>query len=182
MAPGPGPHFITGPVYVRGAAPGDMLQVDILDVQVPPGLGLRLDPAAARHAARTSSPSTRRSTRDIDRAAQRLHDALGHGTPARSLLRHHRHRAAAGLGPLRIAGAARFRRQHGQQGAARPAPRSICRSSTRARCSSPATATACRATARSASPRWRPASPAPSGSPCARTWRSTGRSPRAPPT
>jgi acetamidase/formamidase len=28
---GPGPHFITGPVYVRGAKPGDTLQVDILD-------------------------------------------------------------------------------------------------------------------------------------------------------
>jgi acetamidase/formamidase len=30
---GPGPHFITGPVYVRGAKPGDTLQVDILDVR-----------------------------------------------------------------------------------------------------------------------------------------------------
>jgi acetamidase/formamidase len=28
---GPGPHFITGPVFVRGALPGDTLQVDILD-------------------------------------------------------------------------------------------------------------------------------------------------------
>ncbi len=28
---GPGPHFMTGPVFVRGAAPGDMLQVDILE-------------------------------------------------------------------------------------------------------------------------------------------------------
>jgi acetamidase/formamidase len=28
---GPGPHFITGPVYVRGAQPGDTLQVDILE-------------------------------------------------------------------------------------------------------------------------------------------------------
>jgi acetamidase/formamidase len=31
LPPGPGPHFITGPVYVRGALPGDTLQVDILD-------------------------------------------------------------------------------------------------------------------------------------------------------
>ena len=30
LPPGPGPHFITGPVYVRGAAPGDVLQVDIM--------------------------------------------------------------------------------------------------------------------------------------------------------
>lgn len=29
---GPGPHVLTGPVAVRGAKPGDVLQVDILDV------------------------------------------------------------------------------------------------------------------------------------------------------
>ena len=28
---GPGPHFISGPVFVRGAHPGDTLQVDILE-------------------------------------------------------------------------------------------------------------------------------------------------------
>jgi acetamidase/formamidase len=32
---GPGPHFVTGPVYVRGAAPGDVLQVDILEHSFP---------------------------------------------------------------------------------------------------------------------------------------------------
>jgi acetamidase/formamidase len=31
---GPGPHFITGPVYVRGAQAGDALQIDILDVKI----------------------------------------------------------------------------------------------------------------------------------------------------
>jgi acetamidase/formamidase len=30
---GPGPHFVTGPVHVEGAEPGDMLQVDILDLK-----------------------------------------------------------------------------------------------------------------------------------------------------
>ncbi|WP_428532232.1 acetamidase/formamidase family protein [Rhodopila sp.] len=30
---GPGPHFITGPVYVRGAEIGDTLQVDILEAK-----------------------------------------------------------------------------------------------------------------------------------------------------
>lgn len=28
---GPGPHMVTGPIYVEGAMPGDVLQVDILD-------------------------------------------------------------------------------------------------------------------------------------------------------
>ena len=31
---GPGPHFITGPVWVESAAPGDTLQIDILDVTI----------------------------------------------------------------------------------------------------------------------------------------------------
>ena len=31
---GPGPHFITGPIFVRGAEPGDTLQVDILDAKL----------------------------------------------------------------------------------------------------------------------------------------------------
>lgn len=31
--PGFGPHFVTGPVHVRGALPGDVLQVDILDLR-----------------------------------------------------------------------------------------------------------------------------------------------------
>ncbi|UGY17489.1 acetamidase/formamidase family protein [Bradyrhizobium septentrionale] len=34
LPPGPGPHFITGPIYVKGAQVGDTLQVDILDVNV----------------------------------------------------------------------------------------------------------------------------------------------------
>ncbi len=34
MAPGLGPHFMTGPVFVESAEPGDTLQVDILDVRV----------------------------------------------------------------------------------------------------------------------------------------------------
>ena len=33
LPPGPGPHFITGPVYVRGAQPGDVLQVGILEAK-----------------------------------------------------------------------------------------------------------------------------------------------------
>ena len=33
LPPGPGPHFITGPVYVRSAEIGDTLQVDILEAK-----------------------------------------------------------------------------------------------------------------------------------------------------
>ncbi len=39
---GPGPHFLTGPVYVEGARPGDVLQVDILDVMLRQNWGFNL--------------------------------------------------------------------------------------------------------------------------------------------
>jgi acetamidase/formamidase len=31
---GPGPHFLTGPVFVEGAMPGDVLEVEILDIRL----------------------------------------------------------------------------------------------------------------------------------------------------
>lgn len=49
---GPGPHQLTGPVYVEGAAPGDVLQVDILETHLrsaygwmmfEPGMGMLAD-------------------------------------------------------------------------------------------------------------------------------------------
>ena len=39
---GPGPHFLTGPIYVDGARPGDVLQVDILDVMMRQNWGYNL--------------------------------------------------------------------------------------------------------------------------------------------
>jgi acetamidase/formamidase len=38
-ARGPGGHILTGPVYVEGAAPGDVLQVDVLQVDLPIAYG-----------------------------------------------------------------------------------------------------------------------------------------------
>lgn len=34
LAPSPGPHILTGPVFVRGAQPGDTLRVEILDIKL----------------------------------------------------------------------------------------------------------------------------------------------------
>ena len=31
---GPGPHFLTGPVAIEGAMPGDVLEVEILDIRL----------------------------------------------------------------------------------------------------------------------------------------------------
>ncbi|HUC50057.1 MAG TPA: acetamidase/formamidase family protein [Xanthobacteraceae bacterium] len=39
---GAGPHFLTGPVYVEGAKPGDILEVDILDVVLRQNWGFNL--------------------------------------------------------------------------------------------------------------------------------------------
>src|SRR3984893_13050826 len=39
---GPGPHLLTGPVYVDGAKPGDVLAVDILDVTLRQNWGFNL--------------------------------------------------------------------------------------------------------------------------------------------
>ncbi len=32
VVPGPGPHILSGPIHVEGAEPGDVLQLDILDI------------------------------------------------------------------------------------------------------------------------------------------------------
>ncbi len=38
-ARGPGGHILTGPVFVEGARPGDVLQVDVLEIDLPIGYG-----------------------------------------------------------------------------------------------------------------------------------------------
>ena len=105
---------------------------------------------------RTISPSADLMHIPLDRAAEDRPAAVGPGAAARAVLRRDGGGAAARLGHDLDAAAAPQRRQSRQQGAGRGHARSICRSSSTARCSRSATATACRATARSASPRSRP--------------------------
>ena len=124
--------------------------------EVPPGLGLRVDPAAARHPAGRvhrlrDHPSRHRSR------PRRLPAALGHRDPARPVLRHHGHGAARRPGaacgspvPRAFGGNMDNKELQGRHDAL---PAGV---QPPARCSTPATATACRATARSASPRSRP--------------------------
>ena len=49
---GPCPHMLTGPVHVEGAEPGDVLQIDILEIKLAEFMGLRRHVPAVRHAAR----------------------------------------------------------------------------------------------------------------------------------
>ncbi len=57
-----GPHILTGPVAVRGAKAGQVLEVRIKAVELHPGLGLQHRPAAGRRACRTTSRHFGRST------------------------------------------------------------------------------------------------------------------------
>jgi acetamidase/formamidase len=44
---GPGPHFLTGPVSIEGAMPGDVLEVDILDIRLRSPYGwMMIEPGA----------------------------------------------------------------------------------------------------------------------------------------
>ena len=49
---GPGPHILTGPIEIRGAMPGDVLEVRILDVTLALDWGVQLSAALCRRAAR----------------------------------------------------------------------------------------------------------------------------------
>jgi len=42
VTPGPGPHMLTGPVYVEGAAPGDVLEVSIEQISLLQNWGLNI--------------------------------------------------------------------------------------------------------------------------------------------
>ena len=91
LPPGPGAHFVTGPVFVRGAAPGDTLQVDILSATPTMDWGLRFHHAPAQHAARRVHRVRDRPPAHRPRAGRVL-AALGDGAAARPLLRRPRHR------------------------------------------------------------------------------------------
>ena len=90
--------------------------------------------------------------------------------------------APEGDGGVRRPVARALRRQHGRLRRARGHDRLPARSSTRARSSTSATATRCRATARSAAPAWRRRWTSPSASACRRRRRSPGRASRTPST
>ena len=152
---GPGAHFVTGPVYVRGAEPGDMLQVDILAaepnmdwgfVSILPLLGTLPDefteyetihPTIDGRAASACCPGARscRSTRSSASSARRRR-------PNGAACTANVPRAFGGnMDNKELQAGTTFYLPVFNEGAL----------------FSPATATACRATARSASPRWRPA-------------------------
>ena len=89
---GPSPHFLTGPIFVNGAMPGDVLEVRILDVQLAipygynqhrPGAGER---RGAQHSAR-SAASARHRARQAELEVRQLRGLVREEVVGRDVLR-----------------------------------------------------------------------------------------------
>ena len=108
----------TGPVAVRGAKAGQVLEVRIKDIQLHYDWGYNaIRPLAG------ALPDDFKEMRlihiPLDRARMVGTLSWGAGDSAEAVLRHHGGGAAGRLGPGRLAAAAQERRQHGQQGTGR---------------------------------------------------------------
>ena len=152
--PGRGPHTLTGPIYVEGAEPGDVLKVQD---QQDRAARLCDELQRAGHVRAVPEGISGRPGQ-ISLSRPRPH---GHRVPARRL------RFRCGRSPERSASRARSRANTAPcRPASTPATwtsaissrarRSMCRCTCRARCCGPAIPTPRRATARSTSPRSRP--------------------------
>ena len=162
---GPGPHVVTGPIAVRGAEPGDILRIEMLDLplRVPYGVisnrhGKGALPGEYPEQFEGTPSSSPTSTRAATSASSPRSSGAGAGCADGSRARcrsrspctvpRHPRRGPRHLGPGRLRAAHRRRRQHRHQ---RPRGRLDAlpaRPGARARCSSPATRTWPRATAR----------------------------------
>jgi len=177
---GCGGHILTGPVAVRGAEPGDVLQVDILEARLRQRWGyVSIMPLCGTLPDEFTDYETIHPTLDPERGVGLL--PWGTELPLDPFF------GVVATAPPPAWGrvTSNVPRAFGgnmDNKEPDPGPPSTCRCSTTGPCSWSGTATPCRATARSASPRSRPASPARSGSPSARTWTGPSRSPRRRPT
>jgi acetamidase/formamidase len=82
LEPAPGPHILTGPVFVRGAMPGDALRIEILDVQLRDDWGFNLM-RPGKGALPDDFAEEQLLHLDIDREAQRIRTPWGMKLPAR---------------------------------------------------------------------------------------------------
>ncbi len=108
-------HILTGPVAVEGAEPGDVLQVDILEVTPRTNWGYNV----IRPLAGTCNPiSTRRASCISRWISMRTQRRCPSASPwSEALFRRDGHGTAAGLGARHLHRAARLWRQSRQQGA-----------------------------------------------------------------
>ena len=166
---GTGNHIFTGPVYVRGAAIGDVLEVKILDIELRQNWGYNLFRGLYGARFRRTFPITGSFTLPLDQKSQ--HGASlssGLKIPMRPFFGQLAVAPPQGLRTAEQQGAARVRRQSRLQGADGGQHHLSAGVERRRRCSRPATAMPPRATERSTAPRSRPRSRARSNSTCAR--------------
>ncbi len=79
---GPGPHFLTGPVAIEGAMPGDVLQVDILEIRLRSPYGwMMIEPGAG--ALPEEFPYLRKKLVPLDRGSMVAEFAPGIRIPVR---------------------------------------------------------------------------------------------------
>ncbi len=166
---GPGPHILTGPVYINGAMPGDVLEVRILEIEfaLPYGFNTQRPYTGALP---EEFPGFFQRIISIDRQAKTATVAPGVVVPVTQPFF-----GVMGVAPLPTMG----RISSGPPGVHnpatsttrtwQPAPPSTCRSTHRARCFQPATPMRPRARARSISLQSRPGCVENSSSSCART-------------
>ena len=115
LKPSPGPHILTGPVAVRGAEPGDTLEVRIKAIQLMVDWGWNLI-RPLRGTLPEDYPEFRCRIIPIDRTAMTCKLPWGANYSAAPVFRNSRGGAAAELWALHFGRAARIRRQPGQQG------------------------------------------------------------------
>ena len=113
---GPGGHILTGPVFVEGAEPGDVLEVKVLSIDLPIDYGYNgcagfLPENCDRSVGQKIVAARPRG--DDRRVLSR------HRHSAQAVLRQHGRSAASRGGPGEQQPAEPFCRQHGQQGAHR---------------------------------------------------------------
>ena len=163
---GTGNHILTGPIFVNGAAVGDVLEVRIHEIELRQNWGFNLF-RAYMGTIPEDFPYSRLIHVALDKNSNMATLPSGLKVPLRPF-----------FGQLAVAPpkdlAARTARSRASSAAisiarnSSPAAPSICRCGTRARCSRPATVTPPRATAKSTAPRSKPRSRAHSSFTCAR--------------
>ena len=113
-----GPHILTGPVAVRGAKAGQVLEVRIKTIELHQDWGYNtIRPLAG--ALPDDFKTMRHDPHPARQAADDRQAAVGPRSRTEAVLRHHGGGAAGRLGHDQLAAAAAERRQHRQQGTGR---------------------------------------------------------------
>ena len=124
VKPSPGPHILTGPIAVRGAEPGDTLEVRIKAIELTVDWGWNVI-RPLRGTLPEDFPDFSCRIIPIDRKAMTAKLPWGPTVPLRPFFGILAVAPRPEYGAVLLGRAARVRRQHGQQGVRAPARRSF---------------------------------------------------------